>query len=994
MKRFFLFQILFSVIFVFSLLAQQTENSDDFLKREAEGKNRMAKKWLTEDGNTTPNMDKYDVTYYQLNLELVPSQKFLTGFVQMNAKILQPVNSIDVHLVYSLYPDSVLVDGQNVSTSFSGGILTFYFADTKNTNEAFSAKIFYHGYPASAGFGFDQDSGQPMIWSLSEPYAARTWWPCKDTPSDKADSADIVITVPENLIVASNGLLREEKTLPDNKKQYWWHEKYPIATYLISIAAHPFHFYSDEYVTLSGDTMPIQFYVFPRNYQGNLNDYAKTKDMIHAYASLFGEYPFVEEKYGHAEFLGWASGMEHQTLTSLHGVGETLIAHELAHQWWGDMITCNSFHHIWLNEGFATYSEALWMEWSHGKAYYRQYQKNHFYYGPGTIYVEDPEHDVIFDGNLSYRKASCVLHMLRHVVGDSTFFQILHTYYNDPLRKYGTATTEQFQAVCEQVSGMDLTDFFHQWIYEQGFPYYQYFYATKMLPDNRYYLFSTIKQIQSFGPIFKMPVDVTVETADGDTTFVVWTQNEIDTFSVILPHEPLKITLDKDDWILCKKEFSAQPFFTAKSYKILDENGNKNGRWDAGETVQLKLSTLNNGMALENASVILRVSDPLVTIQDSTAAIGSVNYQEIFTNENEPFVVSSDPSISGKMIPFQLQVFENDNFVGKATFSIPVGKPSILLLDDDNNQNYETYYQNALESNYNYFDYWDSQSKIFPDSLTRYKTVIWFQGMQTTNLLPNTFRSVLVDFINQGGDLIVFSQNLAEFVASSGDAAKIAFLADYFGVQFETGATSESVIVGKSGDPISSGMAITFTGPYGLDNQHSRDEMSPVNGAHSIFKYLQSQKSAGIRFEPMATDAKIVYLAFGLEGVAGPSEDTGSKLMSNIFKWFNPLTDVPETENVSLSPKSFQLFQNYPNPFNPETNIHFFLPEATMASISIYNISGQRIRTLFEAKKSAGSYSILWDGKDENGNLAASGIYIYRLITKEFSQQKKMILIH
>ncbi len=991
LKLFFVF--LFS-LFAYSIFAQQTEDIDNLLKQEAAANNQMAKKFLTANALSTPNMEKYDVNYYQINLEMNPALKFVTGFVQMDATILEPVNSIDVHLVSSLYLDSVLVDGQKVSTSFGGGILSFNFANTKNSGETFSAKIFYHGFPGSDGFGFSQDSGQPMIWSLSEPYAARTWWPCKDLPRDKADSADIVITVPKNLIVASNGLLREEKTLPENKKQYWWHEKYPIATYLISVAIHPYHVYSDEYITLSGDTMPIQFYVFPRNYDRNYNDYAKTKDMIHAFASLFGEYPFVEEKYGHAEFLGWASGMEHQTLTSLNGVSETLIAHELAHQWWGDMITCNTFHHIWLNEGFATYSEALWMEWKYGKEYYRQYQTGRFYYGPGTIYVEDPQHDNIFNYSLSYRKASCVLHMLRHVVGDSVFFQILRTYHDDPERKYGTATTEQFQAICEQVSGMDLNDFFHQWIYEQGYPYYQYYFATKKLSDNRHFLFGIIKQIQDFGPIFKMPVDVTVETASRDTSFVVWVNNQIDTFSVILSAPPTGMSLDENDWILCKKKFSSQPFFSVNSFEIIDSTSNNNGRWDAGETVQLKISGINSGMPLENASLVLRVSHPQINILDSTATVGAVDYDQVFSNDNDLFTINADAEITGRLIPFTILIYDNDEFIGNVEFSVPVGQPSILLIDDDRENNYETYYQKALQANYNYFDYWDSHGKNYPDSLIKFKTVIWFQGTQTSNLLTDDFQNVLTEFIQNDGNLVIFSQNLAEFINASGNANKIAFLADFLGVQFETGASTESIIVGKSGDPITSGMAITFSGPYGIDNQYSRDELLPAPGAVTIFSYLQSQKSAGIRFEPPGTSAKVVYLAFGLEGVAGPSGDSGEKLISNIFNWFNPLTSVSESGGTKSSmPESFQLFQNYPNPFNPETHIKFSLPADSKISVTIYNIAGQHIRTLFSGEQKAGLHSVLWDGKDKNGNLAASGIYVYRLQAGNFSRQKKMILI-
>ena len=832
-----------------------------------------------------------------------------------------------------------------------------------------------------------------MIWSLSEPYAARTWWPCKDLPRDKADSADIVITVPNNLIVASNGTLREETEISGDRKRFWWHEKYPIATYLISIAIYPYRVYYDEYTSLTGETMPLNFYVFPENYDRNYSDYAQTKTMIHAFATLYGEYPFVEEKYGHAEFLGWASGMEHQTLTSLNGSGETLIAHELSHQWWGDMVTCHTFHDIWLNEGFATYSEALWMEWRYGKDRFHNYQKNRFYYGSGTIYVEDPQHDNIFSYNLSYRKASCVLHMLRHVVGDSTFFEILHTYYNDPQRKYGTVTTEQFQQICEDVSGMNLEDFFQQWIYEEGYPYYQYAYNAKPVAEDKYYFFGLVKQVQNFGPIFKMPVDVTISMAGGDTTFSVWVQNETDTFSVILPENPTAVTLDKDDWILCKKRFSDEPLLKVELQSIQDSSGNNNNHWDAGETIGLIVSVSNEGLPLNNVKLLLSTNDAEISIQDSIVFVGGIAYQQTVSNDTNPFILAADESIFGKFVPLEIKIFDNDIFVGNASFIVPVGAPSILLIDDDINADYESYYKSSLENTNNYFAYWETLGKIYPDSLNYYKTVLWFQGTQASNLQSADFRNTMENYIDQGGRVIIFSQNLAEFLANSGSSENISFLSDYLGVVFEGSASNESVIIGELGDPVTGGLALTFTGPYGINNQLQRDLISPAPGAHSIFNYIQSQKSAGIRFEPNSSGARVVYLAFGLEGVAGPNEKSGEALIARIFDWFSLLTPVYESKNERPIEKGFLLKQNFPNPFNPTTEISFSLPSKEKMTLTIYNVAGQRIRTLFNGMKNAGVHSIQWDGKDASGNQVASGVYIYRLKTTGFSQQKKMLLI-
>ena len=164
--------------------------------------------------------------------------------------------------------------------------------------------------------------------------------------------------------------------------------------------------------------------------------------------------------------------MEHQTISSMGGHSEWLIAHELGHQWWGDLVTCSSFHHIWLNEGFARFSEAIWDEASQGFEAYKSYWQSHSYFGPGTIYVEEPNTAAqIFNGNLTYNKAGWVVHMLRGVMGDSLFFESRRSYgYNDSLA-YSDATTEDFKNVCEHISGIDLTSFFEQWIYNESVSY-------------------------------------------------------------------------------------------------------------------------------------------------------------------------------------------------------------------------------------------------------------------------------------------------------------------------------------------------------------------------------------------------------------------------------------------------------------------------------------------------------------------------------------------
>jgi hypothetical protein len=385
-----------------------------------------------------------------------------------------------------------------------------------------------------------------MIWTLSEPFGARDWWPCKDFNDDKADSLDMTCTVPDNLIVASNGVLVSDV---DNgsTRTFHWHTSSPISTYLVSLAIHPYTVFSDSYTPQGpGSPMELKFYVFPDHFSEVQATYALTNDMIDAFAESWGEYPFLSEKYGHAEFVV-GGGMEHQTMSSLGNSTEDLISHELAHQWWGNTITCDTFHHIWLNEGFAVWSEAFWKEKTAGSAAYRDIMDIGAYFGEGTIYVENPNVDVIFDVNLSYNKGSWVVHMLRGVLGDEDFFDGL-AHYRD-LYEGATATTEQLRDAMEDVSGKDLDQFFQQWIYGQYYPHYR---CTWSPIANGVDV--TIDQIQTNTGLFEMPIRLRVLSTAGTFDFVVENSAASEDYSFSVAGTIQDVLVDPDRWILRKVE--------------------------------------------------------------------------------------------------------------------------------------------------------------------------------------------------------------------------------------------------------------------------------------------------------------------------------------------------------------------------------------------------------------------------------------------------------
>ena len=300
--------------------------------------------------------------------------------------------------------------------------------------------------------------------------------------------------------------------------------------------------------------MPIDHFLYPASLSSNIAQLDKTPGMIEIYADRFGEYPFINEKYGHAQF-GWGGGMEHQTITSMGSFGNMLIAHELAHMWFGDKITCKDWHHIWLNEGFATYGECLINEAWYGKPGYDNYVASEMASARsavGSIWVQDiTQVWEIFNGNRSYSKGATVLHMLRGVVGDSVFFNILKNYAASPNVAYGVAVTEDFQAIAENVSGLDLDYFFQQWIYGSNYPKYSVVWSTQNISGNIYDLALKITQNTNSNPsFFTMPIQIKVNFASGDTLITVFNDAQIQNFNITLNDMPTSISFDPGNWIL------------------------------------------------------------------------------------------------------------------------------------------------------------------------------------------------------------------------------------------------------------------------------------------------------------------------------------------------------------------------------------------------------------------------------------------------------------
>lgn len=478
---------------------------------------------LVQYKSTQPdNLEKYitpvqrliDVLHYDINIDLHPEKEIIDGDVTVTGLLLdRSATQIDLNLYENMRISGLWLNGKVAEYEQDDTRLTIplksFDADT------FKIRVKYEGKPKKLGFAsfsFDKFDNKSVVFTLNEPVFASTWYPCDDRPDDKA-LVDISITNDSSKVSVSNGTLVDIKTRND-RRTYHWKTHYPISTYLTCFYSADYSHFNEKYVTAQKDSMNIDYYAFPEHLDMAKEDFKGHPAMISFFSGIFGEYPFIREKYGVAEFLWQMGAMEHQTIT---GIGSNFLngrrffnefyIHELAHQWWGDAVSPATWKDIWLNEGFASYCEALYAEHEYGFAAYKSTMQGKFSsHFRGTLY--NPQSGLF--SSTVYDKGAWVVHMLRWELGDSTFFSTLRRYYEK--FKYKNASTQDFIKVCEDVSHRDLGYFFRQWVFD-GDESIKLSYNWKQVDSgsNNQVVRISVKQEQTHYPVFKFPLEVSIK---------------------------------------------------------------------------------------------------------------------------------------------------------------------------------------------------------------------------------------------------------------------------------------------------------------------------------------------------------------------------------------------------------------------------------------------------------------------------------------------------
>jgi hypothetical protein len=551
--------------------------------------------------------ENYDVKYYRLEAYINPdsSTKYIRG--KLTTYYVTQVSSfsqLKLDFRNNMIIDSIYYRGVKLgAASYTKDVDTLKITlTTRPANYLDSVSIFYRGIPdtgpsltgyVKATHGTTTTNN--YIYTLSEPYSARNWWPCKLDNRDKADSLDLIIKTPSAFMTAGNGTLISNTVTGAYRTMVWKH-RYPIPAYLVALAVAKYQVITSPNVTIGGTSMPVYHYVFPEHNNATAKTaLEKVRTMLTVFSSAFGEYPFKNEKYGHYEF-GFSGGMEHSTFSGMNfstfdnTADWSTIAHELGHQWFGDKVTCGSWKHIWVNEGFAKFSELIAAEnipsiGTPSLATHRTNIKNNAIASTAqtTLRNDTTSLSTIFSPSVYiYDRGAMILNMLRATLGDTKFFQALQNYTSDPLLAYRTAVTDDVKRHMENVSGLNLTDFFNDWINNNGHAVYNISYGI-----STNYIGVRIAQSRVSGSsasYFDMPLQLRLQnTTIGKDTIVTLFDNDgvlnvvkdgvmstwgTNTIGIRLGFTPTTVTFDPNSQILATATMSVNATLPIRSLQL------------------------------------------------------------------------------------------------------------------------------------------------------------------------------------------------------------------------------------------------------------------------------------------------------------------------------------------------------------------------------------------------------------------------------------------
>ena len=915
------------------------------------------------------NMDNYDVTYYKIDIDIDIDTECIESEITMRALICEDQTAeIEMNFTNNLTLTDIQQNGASLTYSHTDDIITLQLDDTYNIDEMIEIIVYYEGSPdakLSDGMKFESHSGTPNVFTMVSPKGARKWWPCKDTPADKPDSLDVWITYAEEYVCASNGLLIEQINNGNGTVTDKWHESYPVATYLTSLAISNYQIYSQTY-TSGDETMPIDHYLFPELYATCVGLFDVTPDMITFFATVYGEYPFLEEKYGHALCANLSClAMEHQTCTSFRSgyVGdpgaESTVAHELSHQWAGDCLSIGSWAHVWLKEGFARYSEALWAENLYGSQGLHDFMNA---LDTGTdldpCLYRDP------DGSASqifaiviYSKGAWTIHMLRGVLGDTDFFTTVYNLMQDPQFKYGNFLTDDLRNIAESVSGLELDWFFHEWFYNEGRPFYRYATYTSDIEDS---LIIATQSEGIFGQNFAMHLPVCVNGAN----YSIFADSGFSYNTLPLAGTLDDLVFDPDNWVLDAGYNEMVP--------VLDEIETKRGAillvWQEFFDPQIEGFNIYRKQAGEEYIKINSETVTGISYFDDDVIAATEYYYKIAAvlESNKQFVSQFSNEVYGTPIDFSL---DQGILVIDETDQINPAFPT--------NAEVDSFYQYLLQG-YEYTE-WDvdEQGDLPPLSeMAKYSSVVWHSDeMFTSQFIGSVYP--LKSYFIAGGNMFVSGWKHLPGPSDLFEQYLHTSLPEYNSDDDFTGAYGSGELLYL--DVVEAKVPIAMWG----DNLSYIYKLFPEDDADTIYTYDSSIDAPEWENMPCALryngDYNLYLLGFPLYYM---NESSARQLMRTAMEDFGEVYSVDPQIHDEISLRIF------PNPVKDNCTISYSLSKSKKVKLEVFNVRGQLVETLVNESQNIGNYEIDW-----NVERYPSGIYLLRLQTGKVINNSKILII-
>ena len=926
---------------------------------------------------TTREMDNYNVLYYHIDIDLDFENEYIEASNIMQFEIMENgTSNIDIHFTDDLDIDEIIMNSNQLSYTHQDGIINLDLNGIYNIGDFVEVKIFYYGNPVSRledGIKFEEHAGVPVVFSMVSPRGARKWWPCKDTPADKPDSLDIWITYPSQYVCVSNGLLQEEINNGNGTKTSKWHESYPIATYLTSFAISNYQMYSFlwEYNDVQ---MMVDNYFYPEQAASSIALYETCEGMLTFLSNTYGLFPFETEKYGHVTCtnLG-ALAMEHQTCTSFdagyisNSAAEYTVVHELGHSWAGDALSISSWSHVWLKEGFASYSEALWAEHLYGSIGLQDYMQAEDTGGAldECLYRDDSQGANHIFNSVVYNKGSWTVHMLRGVMGDEDFFTLMQYYFQNPDLIYGNVLTEDLKNCAEDIAGYDMNWFFDEWFWNYGRPRYYYTYYTSSDEDSvKITLFSEGTQGDQF--------EIFVPFVINDDEYRTWAADGYNYDTIEISGTISNIEWDPENWVLDGGYVEKIPFLDEVSE---NRDGSAVLTWE--EFFDPAIEGFNIFRKLESEDYVQLNTSPVpgTFYFDEDVAPGQQYYYKIAAVFDSDGNYTSKFSNEISLIPVDF-TFDQGILLVDGTQDYPVSSP--FPTDED----IDSFYNDIL-SDYN-VTCWDITTDGMPPltEYAKYSTIIWHTDDIVNFPFDDDFYNAK-SYLLAGGNMLISAWKMLYDIQEN--------FSEYYLHYFSSYTNDEADFAGAFGlngfpeivvDIDKIPLAFWGENLQYVNKFIPSDNSEPIYGFDSAIDDPDWENA--ICAQRFSGDYKVYVFGFPLYFM---EQATAGQIMEMIMDDFGEIVSA----EAQLIPTEIKL-TNYPNPFNPSTTISFSLTTefTENTELVIYNLKGQKIRhfSIFNSQ-----FSIVWDGTDQTGKPVSSGIYFIKMKTDTQTASSKMLLI-